>query len=226
MGDLFGGGGSSGVSEIAEAAKRRQAAIEQARVAAETAKTAAVGQMTPYSETGFDANKLTGNYLGLGTPEEQQAALTQLQNSPGFQFQLQTGVDAIDNAAAARGLLGSGGRLKELTQYGQNLGLTTLNERLNQLNTLSNRGFNASTNIGNYETGYGEAAGNAALQSGEVDANRILDSFKAQQAYESRPSPWGQLLGTAAGAIGGSVLPGVGNVLGPKIGESLGNFLF
>ncbi len=38
---------------------------------------------------------------------------------PSTQFRFQTGVDAIDRGASARGMLGSGNRLAELTRYGQ-----------------------------------------------------------------------------------------------------------
>ena len=47
------------------------------------------------------------------TPEE-------IARNPSYQFRLQGGQQAIDRSAAARGMLRTGGTLKDLAQYGQN----------------------------------------------------------------------------------------------------------
>ena len=47
------------------------------------------------------------------TPEELAA-------NPSYQFRLQGGREAIDRSAAARGLLRTGGTLRDLAEYGQN----------------------------------------------------------------------------------------------------------
>ena len=47
------------------------------------------------------------------TPEELAA-------NPSYQFRLQGGREAIDRSAAARGMLRTGGTLKDLAEYGQN----------------------------------------------------------------------------------------------------------
>lgn len=52
--------------------------------------------------------------------------------TPGYQFQLQTGVDALDKSAAARGNLFSGTQGTELQKYGQGLADSTYNDRYNQ----------------------------------------------------------------------------------------------
>jgi len=41
-------------------------------------------------------------------------------NEPGYQFRSQQGQDALQRSAASKGLLRSGGTLKDLIQYGQN----------------------------------------------------------------------------------------------------------
>jgi hypothetical protein len=41
-------------------------------------------------------------------------------NEPGFQFRLKSGTDALERSAAARGVLRTGGTLKDLVEYGQN----------------------------------------------------------------------------------------------------------
>jgi hypothetical protein len=44
----------------------------------------------------------------------------QAMQEPGFQFRLKSGTDALERSAAARGVLRTGGTLKDLVEYGQN----------------------------------------------------------------------------------------------------------
>lgn len=46
--------------------------------------------------------------------------MEEAQNEPGYQFRLGAGQDALQHSAAAKGLLRSGGTLKDLINYGQN----------------------------------------------------------------------------------------------------------
>lgn len=89
--------------------------------------------------------------------------LNDYQTSPGYDFRMQQGEKAIQNSAAARGMLNSGSTLKALEQYGQDYGtndyqtylgnlqnqLTAVNTQLgaqgNYLNSTIN-GANASLN--------------------------------------------------------------------------------
>jgi hypothetical protein len=43
-----------------------------------------------------------------------------LQNDPGYQFRLGQGLQAVQQSAAARGVLNTGGTLKDIADYGQN----------------------------------------------------------------------------------------------------------
>ena len=45
-----------------------------------------------------------------------------LMDDPGYQFRLQQGLDALQRSQAAKGVLATGGSLKDLMTYGQNLG--------------------------------------------------------------------------------------------------------
>ena len=54
---------------------------------------------------------------GFAAPSMQDA-----QNEPGYQFRLQSGSDALERSAAARGSLRTGGTLRDLVEYGQNFG--------------------------------------------------------------------------------------------------------
>lgn len=77
--------------------------------------------------------------------------LEQAQNEPGFQLALQEGQEGIQNSAAGRGLVRSGGTLKDILKYNQNFG--------NQnYQNVYNRGFNTwqantSGDLNNWLTG-------------------------------------------------------------------------
>jgi len=53
-------------------------------------------------------------------------------SAPGYQARLQSGEDALQRSAASKGLLRSGGTLKDLIQYGQNFASNEYNNEFNQ----------------------------------------------------------------------------------------------
>lgn len=69
---------------------------------------------------------------GFGSGTFTAPTLEQAQNSPGYQFALQQGEKAIQNSAAARGTLLTGGTLKALENFGVGLGDNTYGEAFNR----------------------------------------------------------------------------------------------
>lgn len=59
---------------------------------------------------------------GFNFPDFMGPSFAEAQNEPGYKFRLQSGVDALQNSAAAKGVLRTGGLPKALTEYGQNFG--------------------------------------------------------------------------------------------------------
>jgi hypothetical protein len=53
-------------------------------------------------------------------PEFNRPTLDDAYNEPGYQFRAQAGNQALERSAAARGVLRTGGTLKDLVEYGQN----------------------------------------------------------------------------------------------------------
>lgn len=104
--------------------------------------------------------------------------------SPGYQFRLDEGRRAVDHGAAARGLLGSGSRLRALMELGQNLGSQEYGNWWNQQAGLAgigqaatqqgvSAGQNMAANVGNAIQQGGSAAG-TALGGGYVGAGNAL----------------------------------------------------
>ena len=66
-----------------------------------------------------------------------------LEQSPGYQFSLQQGLNAVNASGAAR-LLNSGATIKAATSFGQGLAQSTLGDYLNQLGGIANLGQNSA----------------------------------------------------------------------------------
>ena len=62
-----------------------------------------------------------------------------IESQPGYQFAYNQGLEAVNRTAAAKGMLGSGNRLYELTKYGQGLASQQYGNTVSQLSNLINK---------------------------------------------------------------------------------------
>lgn len=156
------------------------------------------------------------------TPEEVNAKLA---NTPGYQFNLNQGVDAIQRASSAKGVLGSGRMLQALADYGQNLATTTYGSQLDRLSALAGAGqqgattttaagSNAGSNLASLYSSLGDTQGNALLAGGQGIAQSILSAnptyTKIGMGGGSGLGGLGSLMGGAAGLLGSSATGGTG----------------
>lgn len=131
------------------------------------------GDLAPYRQAGYNA---LGQMQGmLGMPG---AAPVDFSASPGYQFRLDAGQQALDRAAAARGMSLSSGTMKDFQRYGQGL---ASDEYWNQ--------YNALAGISNS----GQGAVNAGVQAGQNTANSVQTALgnigsAYQQAGQARAS--------------------------------------
>jgi|DEB0MinimDraft_4_1074332.scaffolds.fasta_scaffold03278_2 hypothetical protein len=107
------------------------------------------------------------------------------EGSPGYQFRLEEGQKAIDNAAAARGMLRSGGRAKAMERYGQGFASNEFGNEFNRRAALAGIGQAATGNSANLSaalTGQANQAGlDAATARGSAfvgGANGINNAFQ------------------------------------------------
>jgi len=91
----------------------------------------------PFANTGIQANDFLSNFL-MGQGGRQQ--LDAFNQSTGGQFLLDQGRRGILGNQAAAGKLNSGATGKALTEFGQNLASTQMNNFLSQIGGLANRG--------------------------------------------------------------------------------------
>ena len=181
-------GQSSNVSSNQEAVQNRLLNLNP-QFDASFANT--TGAYQPYSTTGQEGLTATSDLLGLNGQPAADAAMARYQKSPGYQFQFDEGVRAVDANAAASGMLRSGATGKALEKFGQGLANTDFTNYYNRLAGLAGGGLTAAGGLATANQNY------VANLSGNVGAMNTA-STGATNAENS-------ILGNTAQGIGGSV---------------------
>jgi len=196
---LFGGGsgGTGGYNTLAAlgGAANSLYANNQAQKDLLAANQKASDVLSPYLASGQAANSRLSDLLGTSgnTTSAGYGSLTtpftaaDLQNDPGYQFQLQQGNQALDRQQAAKGNYFSGAALKAAQDYGQGLADTTYNnaytrdlqskqQQYGMLAGQSGTGQTAATNLGNIDQSTGNAQAASGIQSSNI-LNQSLSSL-------------------------------------------------
>lgn len=225
---------SSAVNAQAGATMQQQGLMGSAL----TGQQAATGQeqafYTPYMNAGYQGVGTLSNMMNTGqggllqpwTGQFQAPTAAQAAATPGYQFQLQQGLNAMQNSAAAKGNLLSGGTMKQLNNYAQGVASTNYQQTYNNAfqNYLQNYGQFQTNQANSYNRlmgltgiGLGATQQQAALtQQGQQAQTGIygqMGAFAQQGAanlanlYSGNTSAMSQLLGTqgaaqAAGTMG------------------------
>lgn len=201
-GTIAGGLMQSGAARAGQAQAQKQ--FEQQRQ-----------DLAPYRQAGLAPLQAQQDLLGLNGQDAATAAMANFQSSPGYQFQLDQGLRAVDAGAAASGMLRSGAALKAEQTFGQGLANTDFSNYYSRLAGLSSLGANAAA--GGAQTAQGAASaalgganaqssiyGNTASSLGTT-ANALLNNKDFQNWISGPPS--GGLYGTA-GPVGSGLLSG------------------
>ena len=196
----------SAASQQADAAQR--ASEEAAAVRAQTR-----ADLQPWRTSGETANNKLAALMGLGG-EDQTA---QLQSTPGYQFRLKEGMQGVENSAASRGGLFSGGTLKALQRYGQDFASGEYQNQFNRLNSMSGAGQSAAAGQGTANQAFGAqqqantiGAGNA-MAAGTVGQANALTSGIGQGVNMYQQNKMMDWLKPKDGFQGNGMLTSYGN---------------
>jgi hypothetical protein len=222
VGGILGSGAADDAAKAqAKAAKEAQDLIaKQQQDALDFQRNEWSGQQAlekPYQSLGFGAANSLANLLqgGFHAPTLEEA-----QQNPGYQFALQTGTNALEKGAAARGNLLSGSEGTALQQYGQGLGEQNYQQVYNR--ALENYMTNYQTLMGG--AGLGSASVGRAGQLGQAAAQNIggIDltgaDMQARQINNAAAARASGYLGSAnawskaAGGMAGGIMGGLGNM--------------
>lgn len=168
----------------------------------------------PFADAYAGAPKAIADAYGLGGPEGTQRAQAAFQASPGYQFQLDQGLEALNRSAASRGMLASGNNSQDLMRFGQGLANQEYGKYLTGLGSLADAGMGAAQgqtgragSLAGLDMGYGTGQANIWTGLG----NTLADLYQPKQQQQSSG------IGSAiAGGLqlGGSLLGSTGPLSG------------
>jgi hypothetical protein len=211
------GGGLSAVGGItaagigAGAAGNATTAQTLASMEADAIQTAEFGQIqaneAPFIAAGQAAlpqmQAMANNPAQFSFTPQQFAA----SEDPAYNFDLQQGLQAAQNSAAAQGLLKSGGTLASLNNYAQG-------QASNEYSNAYNRAYQNFTNSQSTQfnrlaalTGVGQTATGSVNTAGQNTANNVANTTTSLASAQGASS-------IAQGNIWGSTISGIGNSFG------------
>jgi len=215
FGGLFGGNASN------QAAQEYEQALQQASTFLQGQEKQGVANFQPYLDAGGAATKSLSDLLGtpgqgLLTPWTRQftaPTAAEAEQTPGYQFQLNQGLNAVQNSAAGRGSLLSGRTLADLNNYAQGTASTNYQNTFN--NALMQYGTAYQSFLNNQNSAYQRLMGlsgeglSAANSTGQFMSSIGGDiaSLMAQKGAAAAQGTIGQ-----ANAFG-SILPSIGNAV-------------
>lgn len=118
--------------------------------------------------------------------------------TPGYDFRMRQGMDALESSAAARGRLFSGATMQAATEFGQDYATSQYEPFLNRLEGLSSRGQNAAigqgviagqgaSNIGNALGSIGDARSAGFIAKGNAMSDGIDNAISAYSYFNNLP---------------------------------------
>jgi len=191
---------SAGIGAVgaSKAAKSQEKAGKKAAKVQKEALAQQIALSKPYVEAGTNA---MAQYQKLAP--YQPFGMPQFEADPGYQFRMSEGLKALERSASARGLLQSGGTLKDITRFGQDLASQEYQNAFQRYLTQRE----ASMEPYRYLTGVGQAA--AAGQAANVGQGlTALGNIAAQREVtqgnimSGLASNIGSIAGQAAQAYG------------------------
>lgn len=246
---ILGAKAASNAANVQSQAAQKAAANEQQAVQTSTQQQQQATQQqtanqTPFVQAGQGAVNSLSGYVAPGGQLTQSYAgqngqftaptAAQAQATPGYQFQLQQGLQALQNSAAASGGLLSTGTAKNLTNYAQGVASTnyqnTYNNALNAYTTNANLYNQAQNNLYNFTAGTSQLGENAAsnLNSNLQSGANNLANINLTGANQYGSDIIGGANATASGIVGSAnalngAITGGANALGQ--GVTLGQLL-
>lgn len=199
-GSIIGGNKAAGAQQeatAANAALTREQMLEDRRQ-----YDLARQDLAPYRDAGYTALGQLGKGTADGGEFNRNFTMADFEADPGYQFRMDEGKKALESSAAARGGALSGGALKAIARYGQDVASGEYGAAYNRYNNDLTTRFNRLSSL----AGTGQTATNSSIAAGSAlsdnlqagNANLISGNNASANARAS------QYAGTA-GAIGNAV---------------------
>lgn len=166
----------------------------------------------PYIAAGQGAENTLANLYGNNGASAQTAAQQNFQNTPGYQFQLSQGLNALNANNAAMGQTLSGNAQEGINNYAQGVASQGYNNYVNQLNNMASGGLSATGGAGT--AGLSGANAQATIGQNNANAQNTAIGTGLSSLFPGNSMTLQQLLGQNIGSgSGGSGLMGIYNSL-------------
>jgi hypothetical protein len=196
LSSLLGGGSSSGgglslgglgnVGSTLFSQVQGTNALNKARSAQLGANQAAINTISPYLQSGGAANTRLSALLGLDPNADQTTIQDTLRNSPGYQFRLSEGQNALDRSLGAKGNLFSGRAIKAGQEFGQGLADQTYNNYISQLTNQANAGQQAAGNTAELYGQQGDIQSSSTMAKSNLLNSNISQLLNPQDAQQRK----------------------------------------
>lgn len=177
----------------------------------------------PQVQLGQGAANMLGNIYGIGgvggpagsSPSSNSPSgnYSAFYNTPGYQFSLSQGQNAINRQASANGSLYSSNTLGALGSYTAGAASTQYNSYINQLLSMAGLGNAAASGVGTAATATGSGVAKTLQNAGNANASGVMGTANA----------YNNALGASAGQFGNllnNYSPGGGNPTPPNLSAS------
>lgn len=130
----------------------------------------------PFVDSGYAANNALNYLAGIADKPENYAGF---QATPGYEFRLNQGLDAVGGMASANGMLNSGATMKALNDYAQGQASSEYANHLNLLSGLAGSGQNAASGQATALTNNNQMVNNAYGSIGNAQAAGAVGTANA-----------------------------------------------
>ena len=189
-----------------------------------TGAASALGEYDAYAPQAQQAYGLYSDALGINGADGNTRATAAFQTAPGYEFQQQQGLDALNRSASARGMLASGNNSADILGYSQGLADKSFGSWLDRLSGLGQTGVGIANEKSMIQKGIGTAGRDYRGQLGDLayKTETGIGNANAQQAQAEGAGVLGAIsLGTSLlGNLGG--IGGIGKTIGGLFGGSGG----
>jgi gas vesicle protein len=129
-----------------------------ALTASQRTLNAQLGYLSPYADTGYDANQQLAVNMGLAPGQ------STFQTTPGYEFMMDEAIGAVEGSAAAAGGVMSGATMDAINYTASGIADQEYDQYMAGLTDMANRGYSAST-------GMAQASGQAGATNQNIYAN-------------------------------------------------------
>ena len=186
--DLFGGGyddaAAAKISGLNAGYGQASGLYDQGRNAAQTNYSAALQPFQTLFTQSQNGSNAYADATGANGPAGNARATTNFQANPGYQFQLDQGLKAIDRGAASKGLVNSGNLLTSEQNYGTGLANQSYQQYVQNLSPYLQQGTAAATGIAGVDTGLGGLLNTSYGNQGNLAYNTQAGVGNAQAAAD------------------------------------------